>query len=79
MLELRGCFEDMAVLVTQQGELLGQIEFNVNAAGDFVAKGNDNLEKAIVARKKNRKLKCIIIFVLLVIITLVLLPSLGII
>ena len=36
-------FHDMATLVTEQGELLGQIEFQVQKVAAYADKGNDEL------------------------------------
>ena len=67
VLELNGLFHDMATLVSQQGELLGQIEFQVQKAAAYVDKGNEELVSAIEAAKRKRRCWCILIVILLII------------
>jgi len=67
MVELNGLFQDMAILVTQQGDLLGQIESQVHKAAAYVDKGNEELVGAIKARKRMRKCYCYLIIICLII------------
>ncbi len=45
-------FMDMAVLVESQGELLNQIEHNVEQAVGYVAQGVDELNKVLIYQSK---------------------------
>ena len=79
--ELHQMFVDMAFMVEQQGEMLDQIEFQVNSAVEYIGEGNQELGKAIEYRKKLRKKWCCLAFLLLILIAIVLGPifsSLGI-
>lgn len=51
LVETRQMFQDFAVLIEAQAELLEQIEFNVNAAKDYTEKA----EKELVQTRKNQK------------------------
>jgi t-SNARE complex subunit (syntaxin) len=53
--EVATMFQDLAVLITQQSEMLDSIEENVEQAGAYVKKGNEALRGAIEAQKKARK------------------------
>jgi len=53
--ELHQMFLDFALLTEQQGELLDQIEFQVNSAADYVEQGNEEVVEAIEISKKVRK------------------------
>jgi len=59
--ELHQLFVDMAVLVDAQGELLDQIENQVNNAVGYTEKGAKELEKANYYQKKSRKKMCCLI------------------
>jgi len=65
--ELHQLFVDMAVLVESQGELLNQIEHNVEQAVGFVASGNEQLvaarEYQDASRKKMMIICCIIVVI----------------
>ena len=43
-------FQDLAVLVQQQSEMLDSIESNVETAGKYVRKGNEAVRRARVGR-----------------------------
>ena len=72
VLELRQLFQDMSVLVEQQGEMLDQIEINIQTTADTTTKANEALTDT---RKYVRQLSkwrsiclcitvCIILFML---------------
>ena len=65
--ELHQLFVDMAVLVESQGELLNQIEHNVEQAVGFVASGVDELNTASEYQKASRKKMMIICCIIVVI------------
>eukprot|EP00161_Ancyromonas_sigmoides_P008465 TRINITY_DN2119_c2_g1_i1.p1 TRINITY_DN2119_c2_g1~~TRINITY_DN2119_c2_g1_i1.p1 ORF type:complete len:323 (+),score=152.09 TRINITY_DN2119_c2_g1_i1:96-1064(+) len=61
ILELQQLFNDMAVLVEAQGELLDSIEHNVNLAVRHVEKGVEEIQKARKLQKSSRKLMCCLV------------------
>jgi len=69
--ELHQMFLDFALLTEQQGELLDQIEFQVNSAADYVEQGNEEVVEAIEISKKVRKKQCIIIAIVMVLAILI--------
>ncbi|WOL15729.1 syntaxin-132 [Canna indica] len=73
LIELQQVFRDMAVLVEAQGEMLDNIESEVNRASDFVTSGVNVLNKARKLQKNTRKCTCIAIIILLIIIAVIVL------
>lgn len=69
-------FNDLAILINKQSEMLDSIEQNIVRAGEYVKKGNDELRKGIEMQKKTRKCYCCMIVILIVIIC-VLIAGLG--
>mmetsp|Transcript_14905 Transcript_14905/g.19560 ORF Transcript_14905/g.19560 Transcript_14905/m.19560 type:complete len:328 (-) Transcript_14905:117-1100(-) len=72
ILQLHEMFVDLALLVEQQGEILDKIEFSVNAAEKYVEEGNDELRKALVARKALRRKYFILFLIIATILTIIL-------
>ena len=66
--EVASMFQDLAVLVQQQSDMLDKIEENVETAGEYVRKGNQALRDTIEYQKKQRKCWCCLIIVLIIII-----------
>lgn len=66
--EVAALVQDLAVLVQQQSEMLDSIEENVESAGMYIKKGNEEMRSAIKHQKRTRKCMCcfIIIGVILV-------------
>lgn len=56
--ELAAMFNDLAILVQEQSEILNNIESNIEHAVVNVKKGNNNLRQAIDSQKRSRKLYC---------------------
>ena len=75
--ELHQLFVDMAILVEAQGELINQIEANVDSATAYTAKGVKQLEKANEYQKKSRKKMCILLICVLVVAIIILAPLLS--
>ncbi|CAL9078945.1 unnamed protein product [Musa textilis] len=73
LLELQQIFLDMAVLIEAQGEILDNIEDQVNRAGVFVSSGVNALSKAKILQKNSRKCMCIATIILLIIIVVIVL------
>ena len=67
MAELHQMFRDMALLVDMQGEILDRIEYEVQTTGNYVEKGNKELESAIEYAKKARKRQCYLVLILIII------------
>eukprot|EP01113_Clastostelium_recurvatum_P022006 TRINITY_DN2616_c0_g1_i4.p1 TRINITY_DN2616_c0_g1~~TRINITY_DN2616_c0_g1_i4.p1 ORF type:complete len:328 (+),score=106.41 TRINITY_DN2616_c0_g1_i4:78-1061(+) len=75
--ELHQLFLDMSVLVASQGELIDQIEYNVNQSVDYTQQGVEELRKAIDLQKKSRKKMIILIVIAIIIIVVILAPTLS--
>ena len=69
--ELHQMFLDFALLTEQQGELLDQISYQVQAASDYIDQGNDEMGKAIELQKSVRKKQCCIIITVFIIIGII--------
>uniref|UniRef100_A0A7S2K4X5 t-SNARE coiled-coil homology domain-containing protein n=1 Tax=Leptocylindrus danicus TaxID=163516 RepID=A0A7S2K4X5_9STRA len=70
--ELHQMFQDFALLTEQQGELLNQIEFQVETAADYIEEGNVDIVKSIEYQKSIRKKQCWIIVIVIVALIVVL-------
>jgi len=64
--ELHQMFLDFALLTERQGEMLDQIEFNVEQAADYVEEANVETHTAIEYQKSIRKKQCWIILIVTV-------------
>jgi len=73
--ELRQLFIDMQTLVEAQGEMLNEIEHNVDQAVDYTGKGVQEMKQAVKYQRKARKkmmiLLCCVICLALVIVAIV--------
>lgn len=74
--EVAQMFQDLAALVQHQSDMLDSIESNVELAGDYMRKGNENIRSAIEHQKKARKCMCCILCVVIVVV-LLLIAGLG--
>ena len=76
ILQVHNMIIELSKLVSLQGEMIDNIEVNIQKAKDYVLKG----EKHIVKAKKNmesaRKKKCIILLIIIGILVIILLPIL---
>lgn len=75
--ELHQLFVDMSILVAAQGELLDQIEYNVNQSVAYTTDGVDELRKAINLQKRSRKKMIILAIILIIIVIVILAPVLS--
>ncbi|KAL3697345.1 hypothetical protein R1sor_011421 [Riccia sorocarpa] len=75
LLELNQIFLDMALLVEAQGEMLNDIESNVDSAQTFVGQGTQQLQKARRLQLSTRKWTCCAILILLIIIIIIVLAA----
>lgn len=71
LLDLHQIYLDMAVLVDAQGEILDNIESQVNNAVDHVQRGTTALQSAKKLQKNSRKWMCIAIIILLIIVAII--------
>ncbi|KEH39018.1 hypothetical protein MtrunA17_Chr2g0322801 [Medicago truncatula] len=71
LLDLHQIYLDMAVLVEAQGEILDNIESQVNNAVDHVQRGTTALQSAKKLQKNSRKWMCIAIIILLIIVAII--------
>ena len=59
--DLNTIFKDLAGMVSQQGEMVDRIDYNIENAGIKVEEGLEQLKKASKYQKTNRKMKCIVL------------------
>lgn len=69
--ELAQMFQDFALIVEQQGELLDQIEYQVKTAADFIDEGNTHMVGAIEIQKSIRAKQCCIAVIVLIVIGII--------
>ncbi|CAH8505766.1 unnamed protein product [Schistosoma guineensis] len=74
--EMKELFFNVALLVDQQGDLIDQVEYNLNKASDCVVNSKRTLSSAVIRNKKNRRCK-IICIILVVVISILILISLA--
>eukprot|EP01035_Chromulina_nebulosa_P020186 gene20186-26204_t len=66
--ELHQMFLDFALLTEQQGELLDQIQHQVQSASEYIEEGNVQMTKAIELQISIRRKQCCLITIVLVVI-----------
>merc|ERR1719219_2626520 len=71
--DLNTIFKDLAGMVSQQGEIVDRIDYNIENAGIKVEEGLEQLKKASKYQKTNRKMKCIVLLGITLIILIFLL------
>ena len=76
ILELMDMFQDMALLIEQQGEKLNSVEEQVNRANDYVESGTRALSRANKSQKSKRKYMCCCAIIGLAVLMAILLPVL---
>lgn len=74
--DLNTIFKELAGMVSEQGEMVDRIDYNIEHAGIKVEEGLKQLQQASKQQAKNRKMKCILclgpgLIVLLLILVLV--------
>ncbi len=74
ILQVHNLIIDLSKLVQLQGEMIDNIDVNIQKAKNYVDKGEKNLIKAKENMKKARKKKCIILIIVIVILLIVLVP-----
>ena len=71
ILQVHNLIIDLSKLVQLQGEMIDNIDVNIQKAKNYVQKGEKNLNKAKENMKKARKKKCIILIIAIVILLIV--------
>lgn len=71
--ELNELFIDVATLIQSQGEIVDQIEYNVEHGVNFVSDGTDEVGKANRYKQKARKKKYLLIMCLITVILIIIL------
>jgi len=74
MAELAQMFQEMAVLVEHQGEMIDAIEFNIREAKDYTAKAEQQLITTKKVQRSNRKWMCYAVLCMLVVLLVILGP-----
>jgi len=72
VLELQQLFVDMQVLVKDQGEVINQIECNIQQANENTEQGVEELKTTVVYQKKARKKLIMLILLILAIVIIIL-------
>lgn len=71
--DLNDVFKDLAHMVHEQGTVLDRIDFNIELTQTQVHEGYKQLQKAERYQRKNRKMHCILILAVFLIIMVLLL------
>ncbi|KAI2624112.1 t-SNARE [Xylaria nigripes] len=68
LMELANLFQDLAVLVEQQEEPVGQAEQNAGKTNVFIGQGTEHVKKGIISARNARKWKwwCLLIVILII-------------
>ncbi len=71
-------FRDMHAMIGQQGDLINNIEYNVEKSNEYVEKGIDNMRTARNLQDKSRGVMCCIIaIVITIVVVLIIVLSLS--
>ncbi|CAH8606728.1 unnamed protein product [Dicrocoelium dendriticum] len=75
--ELHDLFMTVALMVDNQGDMIDQIEYNVNKAGNCAVQAKKKLSNAVGRKKKHRRCRliCAIILTVLVVLTIIAIAS----
>lgn len=68
--EIHKMFDDFALMVEEQSELLDNIEFQTKMAGNYVGDGMRHAEELIRLTRKVRKKRCCVIIIVLTLLVL---------
>jgi len=74
--DLAQMFQEIAILVDAQGELLDSIESNVHSANEYVGKGVKELDKTLKIQNNTRKWQCCLSCFCLVVLVVLMWPIL---
>lgn len=73
--ELATLFNELSLLVVEQGTILDRIDYNVASALDQVTAGNIQLRQADDYSKRTLTLKCILVLLVIIIVEVIILVS----
>ena len=59
--DLNILFRDLAAMVSEQGEVVDRIDYNIEMSAARVESGLEQLQKAAKYQKSNAKMKCIVL------------------
>ncbi|XP_011405383.2 PREDICTED: syntaxin-1A-like isoform X2 [Amphimedon queenslandica] len=74
--ELHDMFYDLGQLVYEQGDMINNIEYNIEHAAAYVEKGQQNIRAARDYKRKNNRVKCYICCIVTTIIVVILIAIL---
>jgi t-SNARE complex subunit (syntaxin) len=74
--DLAQMFQEMAVLVDAQGEMLDSIEVHVHQVKSATAKAEQNLKQTLKAQHKHRKYMCCLMIIMVIVAISILAPVL---
>ena len=66
---------ELSKLVTLQGQMIDNIEVNIQKAKDYVIKGETNVVKSKKNLESARKKKCIVLLIIIAVLIVILLPT----
>merc|ERR1712190_189139 len=66
--ELATLFQELSVLVVEQGSSLDRIDYNVEQTLDNLGKAKKEIDKANVHQKRSRTALCIIVLIMLILV-----------
>ncbi|KAL0237355.1 hypothetical protein PCE1_000752 [Barthelona sp. PCE] len=74
---LQELFQEFGVLLEIQKEQINEIDQNVTESYSYIVRANENLNKAITAKKKARKRMCCCMIILFIVIAILLKPMID--
>ena len=74
ILQVHNMIIELSKLVSLQGEMIDNIEVNIQKAKDYVLKGEKNIDKSKKNLESARKKRCIVILIILGILIVILIP-----
>ena len=75
ILQVHNMIIELSKLVTLQGQMIDNIEVNIQKAKDYVIKGETNVVKSKKNLESARKKKCIVLLIIIAVLIVILLPT----
>ena len=75
ILQVHNMIIELSKLVSLQGEMIDNIEVNIQKAKDYVLKGEKNVNKSKKNLESARKKKCIILLIIIGVLLVILIPT----
>ena len=75
ILQVHNMIIELSKLVSLQGEMIDNIEVNIQKAKDYVFKGEKNIDKSKKNLQKARKKKCIVLLIIIGVLVVILIPT----